>query len=72
MVLPQGVVASSDVQSVLKRTPISIRRPAAKAKSEGVDFERARTANQLGNSFKSYFEPSTEIDDSPEEGFVFE
>ncbi len=36
-----------------------------------MDFARGRSAAQLANSFAGYFQPSTQIDDSSDEGYVF-
>jgi hypothetical protein len=38
----------------------------------GADFARGRSAEKLANSFKAFYRPSTHIDDSPDEGFVFD
>jgi hypothetical protein len=65
----QGI---SEVRVVLQRSPITLRRPLARETREGVDFVRGRSSEKLANSFKAYFKPSTHIDDSSDEGFVFD
>jgi hypothetical protein len=65
----QGV---SEVRVVFQRSPLILRRPPAGETREGVDFVRGRSPEKLANSFKAYFKPSTHIDDSSDEGFVFD
>jgi hypothetical protein len=62
----------SDVRVVLQRSPIALRKAPEKEKRAGVDFTRGRSAEKLANSFKGYFRPSTHVDDSSDEGFVFD
>ena len=67
--------ASLDVTSesrvVFQRSSIPLRRPPDREKRPGVDFARGRSAAKLANSFEGYFKPSTQIDDSSDEGYVF-
>jgi hypothetical protein len=65
----QGISA---VRVVLQRSPIILRRAPAREAREGVDFVRGCSPEKLANSFKAYFKPSTHIDDSSDEGFVFD
>ena len=65
----QGISA---VRVVLQRSPIILRRPPAREAREGVDFVRGRSSEKLASSFNAYFKPSAHIDDSSDEGFVFD
>jgi len=62
----------SDVRIVLQRSPIPLRKAPKKEKRAGVDFTQGRSAEKLARSFKGYFRPSTHVDDSSDEGFVFD
>jgi hypothetical protein len=65
----QGV---SEARVVLQRSPFPFRRPPAREVREGVDFARGRSSEKVANSFRAYFKPSPHIDDSSDEGFVFD
>ena len=72
VIQPLGVDRASEMRIILKRLPLSLRRPPERQRREGIDFVRGRSAEQLANSFRGYFKPSNDIDDSPDEGFVFD
>ena len=73
MMAPATTANGSSEFVVLQRSRIVFRRPPAKETREGVDFVRGRSGEKLANSFKAYFKPSAEIiDDSSDEGFVFD
>jgi hypothetical protein len=71
IVSPERTAGVSEVRVILQRSPITLRRPPGKEKRAGVDFPRGRSAEKLANSFRGYFKPSANIDDSSDEGFVF-
>lgn len=72
VISPAQTDGVSDVQVILKRSPISLRKAPKKEKEAGVSFTRGRTAEKLASSFNGYFRPSTHVDDSSDEGFVFD
>lgn len=61
----------SDMRVVFQRSLIALKMPLPKEKRQGIDFARARSAEKLADSFQAFFKPSTHIDDSSDEGFVF-
>lgn len=63
--------ATSEMRVVLQRSSVPLRRPPSTEKRRGVDFVRGCSAEKLANSFAGYFRPSTELDDSLDEGYVF-
>jgi hypothetical protein len=72
VISPAEASGISEIRVILQRSPIPLRRSPAREKREGVDFVRGRSAEKLANSFKGYFKPSTNLDDSSDEGFVFD
>lgn len=73
MVLPANTVnAVAKIRVAVKPSPTALRRPPGKEGRGPVDFARARSAEKLANSFRAYFKPSTHIDDSSDDEFVFD
>jgi hypothetical protein len=72
VISPAKSDAVSSVQVVVQRSHIPLRKAPETEKLAGVNFKRGRSATKLANSFQGYFRPSAHIDDSPDEGFVFE
>lgn len=72
MTSPAEPVGLSSIRVMFQRSTIPLRKPPGRQKGEGVDFVRGRSVEKLANSFKGYFKPSTQIDDSSDEGFVFD
>lgn len=66
-----GECLECEMEEGPEHSNISLKRPQSKAKLSGVDFETGRSAKKLANAFNAYFRPSTSIDDSSDEGFVF-
>src|SRR5262249_37180042 len=69
---PAGFDGTSDVRVVVDRVSVPLRRPPDREKRPGIDFVRGRSPEKLARSFGMYFRPSTLIDDSSDEGYVFE
>jgi hypothetical protein len=70
-VLFDNLGATSNVRLVIERSPVPARKRPERERHQGVDFSRARSAQQLAQSFQGMFRPATDIDDSPDDGFVF-
>ena len=63
---------ASELSLVIERAPIPLRRPPARQRRAGADFVRKRSPEQLAESFRHYFKPSSKIDDPSEQDFVFD
>jgi hypothetical protein len=66
---PNG--GTSDLCILVDRAVIPIRKGPERERHAGVDFERGRSTQQLADSFRAFFAPAADIDDSSDEGYVF-
>ena len=66
---PSG--GTSDLCILVDRAVIPIRKGPERERHAGVDFARGRSTQQLANSFRAFFGPAADIDDSSDEGYVF-
>jgi hypothetical protein len=70
-VTPTPRCGVSEMSLALRQLPVALKRGPMRERRSGLDFVRAYPAEKLAGGFRSYFKPSTQIDDSSDEGYVF-